>query len=333
MAASTIPRPAHELLVDPRKWKLDSEMRTQHDLIRDLKRALALQAVYTTGCCQRALSVAKGKLASAGVQKRAHSDKAWPGSELDVGFIGCGMLGGALAHSLLDAGISPASLMISTRTPTRQRGLAERGAQVFFDNARVAARAHVLFVAILPAQLPAVVKELRGVLTPRTLVLSVVAGTPPAKLAFQLGVAPTAVLGLGADATLALLPAAHAARVKMLVQQRGAAPDVSPSVPDFELVELAAEGLLPDEPSATALLRALPTVLHGVDFPSATPARAVAAEALFGPTPHSKLVALSTRLIPESGWGEIGEDGAGEDDDGPLDLLRERFARVLEPPS
>ncbi len=250
----------------------DPALQAQQDILRCIKRVLALQCVYVTGCCQRTLSVAKGKLAAAGRQKRP-SDRSWPAQELVIGFIGCGLIGGAIAHSLLDAGVMASSLIISTRSPKRQLELSRRGARVLFDNASVVDAAHVVVLSVLPSQLADATRELRGRLSPHTLVLSVVGGTPVARLRSLLGLAdtPAAVLPLGAEAALPLLHAEHKA---------------SPSpLADRELVQLAARALLPDREAVSALLSALGTVVNGVELPAATPLRDVCLEALFGPKP------------------------------------------------
>lgn len=58
----------------------------------------------------------------------------------------------------------------------------ERGVTCCFDNTHVASSVHLLFLCVLPSQLPSVAEELRGHLSPRTLVYSFVTGTPLGKL-------------------------------------------------------------------------------------------------------------------------------------------------------
>mgnify|MGYP002046016569 CR=1 FL=1 len=73
--------------------------------------------------------------------------------EVLVGVIGCGALGTIVVQMLLDAGFAPSQLLVSTRSPQKQRALVDQGVRVAFDNERVAGRCHLLIVAVLPAQL------------------------------------------------------------------------------------------------------------------------------------------------------------------------------------
>lgn len=100
-----------------------------------------------------------------------------------VGMIGCGVVGRTIADSLLDSGLMPPSdLAVSTRTVARANDLAIQGVHVAFDNAAVAADASILFICVLPPQLPAIASELRAVLKPHTLVVVAAAALPTPKL-------------------------------------------------------------------------------------------------------------------------------------------------------
>lgn len=58
----------------------------------------------------------------------------------------------------------------------------ERGVTCCFDNTHVASSVHLLFLCVLPSQLAGVAEELRGHLSPRTLVYSFVSGISLVKL-------------------------------------------------------------------------------------------------------------------------------------------------------
>ena len=96
----------------------------------------------------------------------------FPPCSITVGIIGGGVIGGVVAHALLDAGIPPPAVLMSTRSPLRQKDLAARGVAVVFDNALVAARCQLLILCVLPAQLQDVAKTLRP--QSHTVVLSLV---------------------------------------------------------------------------------------------------------------------------------------------------------------
>ena len=102
----------------------DPELAAVGDALWDLKQSLALQCVYLTGCCHRARSLA--------VRGGTHDSKssaiekalvAGGVSSITVGIIGGGVIGGVVAHALLDAGIPPPAVLMSTRSPLRQKDL------------------------------------------------------------------------------------------------------------------------------------------------------------------------------------------------------------------
>lgn len=100
-----------------------------------------------------------------------------------VGMIGCGMVGRTVLQTLLDAGLTqPSEIAISTRTVSRCTDLSSQGATVSFDNAGVARDVNVLFIAVLPPQLPAIATAIRHEIRPQTLVVVLAAGLPTRKL-------------------------------------------------------------------------------------------------------------------------------------------------------
>ena len=150
--------------------------------LQPLRKMVAFQAAFVAGCCQQAMELGTWRLQEKFAftwQKRLAAYRALPDGtdvppldgdaaappELLVGLIGCGALGATVVQVLLDAGFAPSQLIVSTRSPQQHDGLRAQGVRVAFHNAGVAARVHLLVVAVLPAQLPEVSKTLRGVLS------------------------------------------------------------------------------------------------------------------------------------------------------------------------
>ena len=187
----------------------------------------------------------------------------FPPCSITVGIIGGGVIGGVVAHALLDAGIPPPAVLMSTRSPLRQKDLAARGVAVVFDNALVAARCQLLILCVLPAQLQDVAKTLRP--QSHTVVLSLVGATPIAKIR-SLFHSPHA-LSAGADDTLPLLiEAQRALRQDAIdgdepIEQYGLS---AGRLPDEQVLELSAAGFASDAQAVARAVNALRTVCGDV---------------------------------------------------------------------
>ena len=223
------------------------------DALWDLKQAIALQCVYITGACHRARAANAGSSTSA--------------SAVTIGIVGGGVMGGVVAHALLDAGTPPSAVMMSTRSPQRQKDLAARGVAVVFDNALVASRAQLLIIAVLPAQLQELARTLRP--GPRTLVLSLVGATPASRIRMLFN-APTAITS-AAEATLPLIEATQAVQQQRSTSKGTTADQAGPlaagRLVDDALVEVAARGLAPDRPIVKRLMSALRNLLSEFELP------------------------------------------------------------------
>ena len=273
-----------------------AQLASVHDALWDLKQALALQCVFTVGCCHRARTATVGSRASDGF-RGGSDDAATAGSSVIIGIIGGGVIGGVVAHALLDAGIPPTAILMSTRSPRRQSELAARGVAVFFDNALVASRAHVLLVAVLPCQMAELARTLRP--PAHAVVLSLAGAVPLAKVRSLFG-APSALTS-GADTTLPLLQSAQAERREdQELLLGGAAPPESGVVstgrlPDEEVLELAARGFFADAGCVARLVEALRVMLSDFELPTALVSSA-ALEAVFGAQSGEALSALAVEL-------------------------------------
>jgi pyrroline-5-carboxylate reductase len=105
-----------------------------------------------------------------------------------IGMIGAGQMATALAQGFLKAGLVSAA-QLSAADPladARERFAQATGIGAVAGNAEVAARAAVVFLAVKPQQIDAVLDELRGALAGK-LVISIAAGVKLARLAERLG--------------------------------------------------------------------------------------------------------------------------------------------------
>ncbi len=107
-----------------------------------------------------------------------------------IGFIGAGQMARALARGFVDTGLVAAKrVWASDPAGAAQDEFATQvpGATVVADNRQVAAETDVLFLAVKPQQMAAMMDDLGGVLTDRHLVVSIAAGVPLAQIAAASG--------------------------------------------------------------------------------------------------------------------------------------------------
>ena len=262
----------------------DPDLEAIHDGLWDLKQALALQCVFLAGCCHRA-RVAAGRMLPEGSRVAAPTT-------VTVGIIGGGTIGGVVAHALLDAGILPSAVLVSTRSPGRQKDLSARGVAVVFDNALVASKAQVLILAVLPAQLQEVARSMRP--SANTLVLSLVGATPLPKVQQLFGTSHA--VRSSADATLPLILAAQAE----LRADAGAAGVhesnlVAGRLADESVLELAAHGFAVDAASISRLLDGIRAVIAELELPPNVTS-SLALEALFGEASSNSLAKIAAEI-------------------------------------
>lgn len=110
-------------------------------------------------------------------------------STLRIGFVGAGQMAKALASGFVQKQLV-ATNQISAFDPFASplQGFLEAvpGAAATKSNAEVVSNSDVIFLAVKPQTFPALAQELRGKLTADKLVISILAGTPLAKLASEL---------------------------------------------------------------------------------------------------------------------------------------------------
>jgi pyrroline-5-carboxylate reductase len=95
-----------------------------------------------------------------------------------IGFIGAGQMATALARGWLAAGLTTPDRLAASDPVAQacERFQKETGADVSDDNAAVVAASDVLLLAVKPQTMKAVLSEVRALLQPRHLVVSIAAG-------------------------------------------------------------------------------------------------------------------------------------------------------------
>jgi pyrroline-5-carboxylate reductase len=106
-----------------------------------------------------------------------------------IGFIGAGQMATALGQGFVRAGLtSGEKLLASDPSETARAGFANAtGGHVTYDNALVASKSDVLFMAVKPQQMALVAGKLAGTISDKTLVISIAAGVTLARLKNWLG--------------------------------------------------------------------------------------------------------------------------------------------------
>jgi pyrroline-5-carboxylate reductase len=109
--------------------------------------------------------------------------------KLTIGFLGGGKMAAALAKGVVSAGlVKPAHIRASDLLPAARSSFAEQtGAKATSSNVEVVQFASVLILAVKPGCIAELFDEIRPVLTPGHLIISIAAGVPIAKLEAGLG--------------------------------------------------------------------------------------------------------------------------------------------------
>jgi len=94
-----------------------------------------------------------------------------------ISFIGGGVMGEAMIHSLLSKKlVSPAKITVSEPRQKRREELQKHGIIVTAENRAAAQNGSIIVFSVKPQDLTSVLAELKGLLKPGQLVLSIVAG-------------------------------------------------------------------------------------------------------------------------------------------------------------
>ena len=101
---------------------------------------------------------------------------------MNIAFIGCGNMGGAIIAGLIRNGSAPADIAAADHSEAaRKRAEEMYGIRTYAENAEAVQGADVVLLAVKPQFAPDVLRELQPVLTDDQLVISIIAGK---KLAF-----------------------------------------------------------------------------------------------------------------------------------------------------
>jgi pyrroline-5-carboxylate reductase len=95
-----------------------------------------------------------------------------------IAVLGAGTIGEALLSGLIDAGRDPGDLLLTERYPERAAELEKAYGVRAVDTATAAVEADVLVVAVKPQDIEPLLAELRELIGPDTLVVSLCAGLP-----------------------------------------------------------------------------------------------------------------------------------------------------------
>lgn len=96
---------------------------------------------------------------------------------LKIGIVGGGKLGQQLARALIEfAGVQPSEIRISTRQPDLLTDLKSKQVMCFFNNAKLASSVNMLFLCVLPSQLPPILDEIKKCLPEKCIIYSFVPG-------------------------------------------------------------------------------------------------------------------------------------------------------------
>lgn len=95
-----------------------------------------------------------------------------------IGFIGLGNMAAAMIGGMLQKGVArPENIIGSARTEATCRRVAEQyGIVTYASNGEVARQADILFLAVKPQFFPEVIGEIRGSVSPQTVIVSIAAG-------------------------------------------------------------------------------------------------------------------------------------------------------------
>jgi pyrroline-5-carboxylate reductase len=101
-------------------------------------------------------------------------------SDLSIVFLGGGVMGEAIANSLIHSlNVPPDQITIAEPLADRRKVLAERyGIHVTGSNTEAVHNASILVLSVKPQMMAAALGDIQGVLSPKALVISIAAGVP-----------------------------------------------------------------------------------------------------------------------------------------------------------
>ncbi len=124
-------------------------------------------------------------LASASSATRALNEKLCGGNmNARVGFIGGGNMAEALISGFIETEtVLPSKLSVSDTDTSRLKHLSETyGIKTFKSNVEIVANSDIVFLAVKPQVLSSVLNEIKNVITPAQIIISIAAGYPISKI-------------------------------------------------------------------------------------------------------------------------------------------------------
>ena len=111
-------------------------------------------------------------------------------SELKIGFLGAGKMASALAKAFVQASLVTSKQILAADPIEAARAQFDQltGAQTTSSNLDVVQAAPIVLLAVKPAQVEDVLREVRSACTPEHLIISIAAGVTLARLEGALGV-------------------------------------------------------------------------------------------------------------------------------------------------
>lgn len=99
-------------------------------------------------------------------------------SEIIIGFIGCGNMGGAIIGGIVSSGLAKGSQIIaSAPSDTHLQPLAQKyGITIAANNMETAKKSDILFLAAKPVHFASVIAEIKSMVRPNTIIVSIAAG-------------------------------------------------------------------------------------------------------------------------------------------------------------
>jgi pyrroline-5-carboxylate reductase len=147
---------------------------------------------------------------------------------LRIGFLGAGKMATALAQGWIQAGLAVSDQVCASDpiSTARDHFTKTTGAAALADNARVVARSEVVVLAVKPQNMPGVLGEIRPLLQPHQLLISIAAGTTITQITDAVGadtrivrVMPNTPCLVGASAS-AFTPSASATPIDVQRTER-----------------------------------------------------------------------------------------------------------------
>lgn len=160
-----------------------------------------------------------------------------------IGFIGAGNMGGAICAALVKSGLFEGENIFIYDKDGEKAGSLAKECGVQSSDIRTTASAEILLLAVKPNVLYSVIDEIKGYITPETIVVSIAAGQPIAKIEEAFGgeirlmrVMPNTPALVG-EAMSALCP-------NKLLEKSGEAEDIVKIFESLGRAEIVSEGLM-----------------------------------------------------------------------------------------